>query len=195
MKAFQNIAASAVLWIALLASLTGCRSWGQNKVPTPPLGTQSDCNWRQQAAGALASDFVIYQNEFEYHPDHPMDRVLLNMDGEDHLKSIAARLHCGAALPVIVERSTTSIRPDSEYQYPVNPNPELDIKRRDLVVRYLVTLGITNAEQCVEVAPAMAEGYTATEAIRAYDRGLTESTNNQGGFGGGIGNAGGGAAF
>ena len=134
MKAFQNTAAAAALWTSGLFALAGgCCCW-PDKTPTPPLGTQSDIVWRRQEAARSASDFVIYQHEFVYDPDNQL-RVRLNMAGEDHLKSIAARLHCGDPLPVIVERSMTSERPDSEYQYPVNPNPELDMKRREAVVR------------------------------------------------------------
>jgi hypothetical protein len=201
MKAFQTIAASGVLWIAALAPLAGCSSWGHKKVPTPPLGTQNDCIWRRQEAGAAASDFVMYQNEFEPNDElsdnsddgrPKRDGARLNMAGEDHLRSIAARLHDGACMPVVVERSMTSERSDSEYKYPVNPNPELDMKRRDVVVKSLMALGIVNAEQCVVVAPAMAEGYTATEAVRAYNRGLSD-TNARTGYSGWSGNMGAGA--
>jgi hypothetical protein len=173
MKAFQERVATAVLGISGLLVLAGCCCGWPQKTPTPPLGTQSDCIWRRQEAGASASDFVIYQNEFVYDPDN-QGRVRFNTAGEDHIKSIAARLHCGAPLPVIIERSMTSKRADTEYQYPIHPNPELDMKRRELVVKSLIALGITNAEQTVVVAPALAAGYTAREAARAYDRGVGE---------------------
>jgi hypothetical protein len=186
MKASQNTAASAALWIAVLASMAGCHSWGTHKTPTPPLGTQSDCFWRNQEVAAAASEFVMYEHEFV------LNETGLNMGGEDHLRSIAARLHDGAAMPVIIERSMTSERPDSTYKYPVNPNPDLDMRRRDAVVKDLVALGIADADQCVVVAPALAEGYTATEAIRSYNRGLSESTSGRTGFGGGNGVGGGG---
>ena len=39
-------------------------------------------------------------------------------------------------------------------------------------MKSLIALGIANADQCVVVAPPLAAGYTATEAARAYDRGL-----------------------
>lgn len=190
MNAFQKIAAPPALWVFALLLLAGGCCWFEKKTPTPPLGVQSDGIWRRQEAGASPSQFVIYQHEFD-----SSSSVRLNMAGEDHLKSIAARLHAGAPLPVIVERSMTSVRPDSEYQYPVNPNPELDMKRREAVVRSLVALGIANADQCVVVAPPLAEGYTATEAVRAYHRGLTTLGHGQGGAGtagglGGIGTAG-----
>lgn len=171
MKALPKTALAAALWTAgLLVLAGGCASW-PDKTPTPPLGTQSDIIWRRQEAAATASDFVIYQHEFVFDPDN-QEHVRMNSAGEDHLKSIAARLHCGAPLPVIIERSNTSERPGSQYHYPVNHNPELDMKRREAVVRWLNALGITNADQCVVVAPALAAGYKATEATRAYHRGL-----------------------
>jgi hypothetical protein len=178
MKAFQRTAAAAALWTSSFLVLAGgCSSW-PDKTPTPPLGAQSDIIWRRQEAGASASDFVIYQHEFVYDPDN-QERVRLNAAGEDHLKSIAARLHCGAPLPVIVERSMTSERPGSEYHYPINPNPLLDMKRREAVVKWLIALGIANADQCVVVASPLAAGYKATEAARAYHRGLARGNGGE----------------
>jgi hypothetical protein len=149
---------------------------------------QSDEIWRRQAAGASASDFVIYQNEFE------LNGTRLNLAGEDHLRSIAARLHCGQPVPVVIERSMTSERPDSEFHYPVNANPELDMKRRTAVVKCLIAMGISQAEHCVVVAPAMAEGYTATEAVAAYYEGVNPTTRGRSAIGapraGGLGNIG-----
>ena len=78
-------------------------------------------------------------------------------------------------------------RLDSKYHYPINPNPESDLKRRETVVKALVTLGIPNAEQCVEGRRQWPKGYTAEEAIRAYNRGLTEWNTGQTGFSGGVG--------
>jgi hypothetical protein len=149
------------------------------------LGSQSDCIWRRQEASASASDFVIYEGEFKT----DTDTIQLNTAGEDHLKAIAARLHCGAPLPVIVQRSMTSVDPNSKYKYPVNPNPELDVKRRDYIVKALVSLGISNADQCVVIAPKLAEGATASEAAQAYQNGINGDGRNFGGFG--VGRAGG----
>ena len=125
MKTFSKIAVPAALSVLALALLAGCSAWcngvarrTERRTPTDPLGTQSDEIWRRQVAGAAASQFVVYQHEFV------KDGVRLNMGGEDHVKSIAARLHAGECLPVIVERSMTSKDPDSTYHYPVNPNPE-----------------------------------------------------------------------
>ena len=157
------------------------------ETPTPPLGTQSDAIWRRQAAAASASDFVIYQNEFEKNGVH------LNTAGEDHLRSIAARLHCGAPVPVIIERSMTHIRPETEFKYPIHPDFELDRRRREAVVATLVAMGIPNAEQCTVVAPAMAEGFTANEAAQAQNQGMMSGGGNGGGRGGNGGGAGGNA--
>jgi hypothetical protein len=188
MKAFPKIAVSAALWISTVVPLGGGCCWFENRLPTPPMGTQSDAIWRRQEAGAAASDFVIYQHEFEG------DGARLNLGGEDHLKAIAARLHCGAPLPVIIERSSLSVLPNSEFHYPVNPNPELDVKRRDAVVGALLAMGICNAEQCVVVATPLAEGSSGTEAVQAYNQGLTEPAPGLGGggYGGGGGMGGGG---
>lgn len=182
MRVYQKITTAAVLGISGFLTLAGGCCWPE-KTPTPPLGTQSDGIWRRQEVGASASDFVIYQSEFVADPDNK-GVIRLNMAGEDHLKSIAARLHCGAPLPVIVERSMTSVDPDSKYKYPVNPNPELDMKRREVVVRSLMALGINNAEQCVVVAPPLAAGFTATEAAKSYNTGLTNAGADNMGFAG-----------
>ena len=100
--------------LALLAG--GCHGWDSYRQPKiPPLGTQSDAIWQRQEANAEASDFVVYQHEFQ------LNGTRLNTDGEDHVKAIAARLLGGCDFPVIIERSTTSERADSEYKYPVNP--------------------------------------------------------------------------
>ncbi len=184
MKALEKITATAALGISGFLMLAG-GCCAPEKTPTPPLGVQSDAIWRRQEAGASASDFVIPQSEFAT----DSDTIQLNAAGQDHLKAIAARLHCGAPLPVIVERSSTSVNPESRYDYPVNPSPELDMKRREYIVKSLVALGIANADQCVVVAPALAPGEPATEAARNYERGLNSYGRNFGGFG--VGRAGG----
>jgi hypothetical protein len=183
MKAFQKIAGLAAPWSVGLLLLAGGCCWPE-KTPTPPLGTQSDMIWRRQAIGASASEFVMHEHEFAYYPDD-RGRVRLNQAGEDHLRSIAARLHCGAPMPVIVERSATSVAPESEHQYPVNPDSDLDMKRREYIVKSLVALGITNADQCVVVAPRLAPGANAAEAARAFQGGANRRGGGGGGGGGG----------
>ncbi len=158
------------LLVVMVASL-GChwhrvRAVYQPPPPAEPLGTKSDAIWRKQELNAEASDFVIYQHEFEY------NGYRLNMAGEDHLKQIAYRLRQGHDFPVVVERSTTTARPDTKFKYPVHPNPQLDMKRREVVVRALAAMGVHDAEQRVVVAPAYVPGTKATEDAAAYRRAL-----------------------
>jgi hypothetical protein len=182
MRSINKIACSALLWLLAIVLAGGCQCW-KKSFPTPPLGTHSDPIWRRQEAAGHASDLVIYQHEFDVNGDN------LNTGGQDHLRSIAARLHCGVALPVIIERSSTSENPQSEFKYPVNPNSELDLRRRDMIVKSLVNMGIPHADNCVVVAPAMAEGITAVEAIRAYQNGVLENNSQNGNYGGTAGGA------
>jgi uncharacterized membrane protein YgcG len=201
MKAFRKIPAAAVLCIGAVVPLAGgcgcfpCAQSLYRPPPTPPPGAQSDAMWQRQEANAEASDFVVYQHEFE------LNGVRLNTFAEDHLRQMAVRLRAGADFPVIVERSMTSVRPESEFKYPVNPGPELDMQRREIVVRSLAAMGVGDAEQRVMVAPPLAAGFKATEALRAYGGGLGHGGQfgaGHGGFGGaffGGGGGGGGGAF
>ncbi|MCH5374665.1 MAG: hypothetical protein JJ992_11875 [Planctomycetes bacterium] len=146
---FRRIA--AILALILLTS-SGCGSWKQfRRQPEAPLGTISDDIWQRQEHNAEASDFVIYQHEFK------LDEIRLNRAGEDHVKEIADRLLDGQDFPVVVERSMTTPREDSEYKYPVNPNPELDMTRCEVVVRALVALGVNDADERVVVAPRLCD--------------------------------------
>ncbi len=163
----------------MLLTLGGCGYWKQfRRQPEPPLGTISDDIWQMQEHNAEASDFVVYQHEFK------LNGIRLNRAGEDHVKQIAERLLAGQDFPVVVERSMTTPREDTEYQYPVHPNPELDMTRREVIVRALVALGVHDADERVVVAPAFATGYKATEAAGAYIRGFQ---GYGGGYGGGFG--------
>jgi hypothetical protein len=97
---------------------------------------------------------------------------------------------------VIVERSQTSVKPGTKFEYPIHHDPELDQKRRLVVVRALTRMGIPNAEQIVVVAPSFAQPYTSLEAESAYRRGIMPFQNGGGGFGGGLGGGGfGGGGF
>lgn len=170
-------------WI-VAATAGGCQypsplSFYQPPPPPQPLGTVSDSIWQQQEANAEASDFVIYQHEFT------LNTARLNTEGEDHVKKIAVRLKQGQQFPVIIERSMTTPRATTEYQYPVHPNPELDMQRRAVVVRSLQVLGVEDAENMVVVSNALAEGYTGYEAEQAYNQGIIGG--GFGGFGGGFG--------
>ena len=181
------MAAAALL--AVVAATTGCQHYHQAKMyyqPPPavaPLGAVSDPIWQSQEARAEASDFVVYQHEFGY------QNAELNSCGMNHIMQVAARLKYCPHLPVIVEPSNMTEREDTDFQYPVHPNPELDLRRREVVVLALQELGIPNAEQRVVVAPALAAEANAAEAQQAYNQGL--SGFGQFGFGGGFGGFGG----
>ena len=169
------------------ALLSGCGHFQQARLlyerpdSMPPLGTVSDDIWHKHELYGEASDFVIYQSEFE------KDTARLNTLGEDHVKEIAHRLVQGQDFPVLVERSMTKPRDTTEHQYPIHPDPVLDMQRREIVVRSLVALGVQDADQRVVVAPALAAGYTAAEARAAYQQGQFGGGFGLGGFGRGIG--------
>ncbi|MEO8493461.1 MAG: hypothetical protein ABI614_00210 [Planctomycetota bacterium] len=155
-----------------------------------PLGSISDDVWRAQEHNAEASDFVLYQHEFK------LNEVRLNTAGEDHVKQIAERISNGDNFPVVIERSNTTARLDTDYKFPVHPNPELDMQRRKLIVNALVRLGVPDADERVVVAPAFAEGFQSQEAMSAYGRGFSlQGGQGGGGFGGGGGGFGGGGFF
>lgn len=150
--------------------------------PHQPLGAVVDETFATQEANAEASDFVVYQHEFEY------NGARLNGAGMDHVKEIASRLYCGQNFPVVVERSDTSVKEGTEYEFPVHPNPELDLKRREVVVASLAAMGVPHAEERVVVAPAFAKGVTAPEAASAYQQAISQpQQGGYGGFGGGFG--------
>lgn len=175
----RTLAAVACLTIAVL--MTGCQ-WRQSYYqpePPAPLGALSDPIWQNQEANAEASNFVMYEHEFQ------RDAEWLNLGGEDHVKQIAARLQAGQDALVVVERSMTSPLADTQHHYPVHPNPELDLRRREIVVRCLAAMGTADADQRVVVAPAFAPGITGNEAEAAYRQGLGGAGFDvTGGFGG-----------
>ena len=174
--------AMAVVFCVTALLLAGCQSTKQHYVAAPPapLGCLSDSIWQSQEAAAEASDFVVHQNEFE------RDTEWLNTAGEDHVKSIAARLAAGDDAMVVVERSMLSARDDTEHGYPVHPNPELDMRRREIIVRSLASMRVDDAQDRVMVAPAIAQGFTGSEASATYARGLGASDAGPG-MGGGFG--------
>jgi hypothetical protein len=87
--------------------------------------------------------------------------------------------------PVVVERSQTTARPDTRFHYPVHLDPELDLKRRAVVVEALVMLGIPDADQRVVVAPSFVQSYESGEAAAAYNSAIRGGTVGSGyGFGG-----------
>jgi hypothetical protein len=155
--------------------------------PPAPVGALSAQIFQMQERNAEASDFVIYEHEFQ------MYSTRLNYAGEDHVKQIAARIHAGMQFPVLVERSQHSVNPNDKYKYPVHLNPELDLRRREVIVQILVTLGVPDAEQRVVISPSLTAGYEASEAINAYLQGIQNfGFGGTGGYGGGFGGFGGG---
>lgn len=151
-----------------------------------PLGTISDAMWKSQEARAEASEFVVHQHEFELNTPN------LNHCGKDHVTQLAARLCYNPNMPVIIERSLSSVKEGTEYQYPVHPNPELDRQRREVIVRSLAAMGVPDAEKRVLVAPRYSEGFTATEAQQVANQAFSGFGFGGGGFGGGLGGFGGG---
>ncbi len=177
----------------MLAFAVGCAHHDHikegNHVPPPPmLGTSVDAINMTQEINAEASKYVVYAHEFVLNnptDTHGTTGWRLNPYGQDHVKQIAINLRRGDQFPVVVERSSTTADPNSQYQYPIHFNARLDAARREVVVNSLIALGIHDADQRVVVAPAFAEGLTATEAAAAYTRSLRPG-RQRGGFGGGF---------
>ncbi|WP_197440747.1 hypothetical protein [Thalassoglobus neptunius] len=165
----------------MLAGCTSCEKCADMGDITPqPLGTLSDPVWQQQESNAEASDFVIYEHEWNG------NSVDLNLAGKDHVKQIAARIE-STPYPVIIERSSMSIDPESEFRYPVNNNRELDEHRRQLIVDALTAMGMYEAENRVVVGPALTPGFTGPQAQRAYARGMSSQSGYGGNYGGAYG--------
>ena len=147
----------------LLSGCESCTGWfggGRARVPHEqrlgppydrpfPLGQVSDAHWETQQTNAEAAKFILYDHEFVG------DTAKLTPKGEKHLVQIAIRLE-HVPFPVVVEQS-----PDGRY-------PQLDIQRRELVVRYLSGLGLEGFENRVIVASAFARGLSAVEGEAAY---------------------------
>jgi hypothetical protein len=142
------------------------------------LGALVDPPLETQELNAEASDFVVYDHEFIG------DGVRLNDDGEDHLKQIAARVRNGSSFAVIVERSFSSPDPDDSYQFPIHPNPELDLRRRLVVVRALQAMSVPDAEDRVVVGPALATPMDFHDVRRAHMNIDTRMGLGMGGMGG-----------
>ncbi len=174
-----------ILCVAAMG-IAGCRSheswrdYYQQPEPPKPLGALTDPVWQNQEANAEASDFVIHEHEFEDNSPR------LNLGGEDHVKQIAARLNAGQDVPVVVERGMSGLPNTGDYRYPVHPDPQLDMQRREMIVRALTAMNIADAEHRVVVAPAYASGLSGNEAESSYSLGLTGSD-----YGTGSGNFGG----
>jgi len=176
---------AGMIGVAIIA-VAGCLGEGGGFGSHPagrPLGTLSDPVWQNQEANAEHSDFVVHEHEFV------REAEFLNRAGEDHLKQIAARLASGHYAMVLVERTRFSARPDTEYKYPVHTNSDLDMRRRDMVVRCLLAMHIANADALVVIAPDLAPEYRADDRAAIYQDTDTNSWGGNwgGGWNGGMG--------
>ena len=182
------------MWVCgtcMALALSGCQRPAMfYRAPNPPeyLGTKVDQLNQAQEENAEASKHIVHRHEFElntYDDDGLMHGgIRLNEYGEDHLKRIAENIRRGAPYPVVVERSQTSVKAGTEEEYPIHFNPELDMRRREVVVRALDKMGVRDADTRVVVAPSFAEPLTSMEAQAAYYRGMAAGLGG-GGFGGG----------
>jgi hypothetical protein len=170
----RTVAATAASAIVILAS-SGCQHWKMfYQRPTfAPVGTINDAIWQQQEINAEMSDFIVHVHDFR------QDSEFLNRDGEDHLRSIAARLRRGQNAIVVVERTQYRPKENTEFKYPIHFDPQLDLRRREIIVRLLGAMGIADADQRVVVAPRFDHGFLGPEAERSLERGP-----GGGGFGG-----------
>lgn len=164
--------ATCLCSLSALLAAAGCSTPALFYQPPPPpamLGTQVDQINLMQEENAEASKFVIYQHEFQLNKtreDGTVEGTRLNEYGQDHLRRIAENMRNGAPYPIVVERSETSAKAGTKYNYPVHYNADLDLKRREVVVRALTRMGIADADTRVVVAPAFAQPLTGNEADR-----------------------------
>jgi hypothetical protein len=165
-----RIVSHAAIMLAMICTLVGCH----NRPTIPSLGSLSDPVWQNQETNAEMSDFAMYEHEFV------SDTEWLTTDGEDHVKQIAARLQEGHDAKVVVERTRLAVREDTEFGYPVHPDPELDMRRREVVALSLSAMGIADADERVMVAPAVATGMRASEAEAGYLNGVGGAGSNYG---------------
>ena len=188
--------ATCLCSLSVLLAAAGCTTPSLFYQPPPPpemLGTKVDQLNQIQEENAEASKFVIYQHEFELNKnqgrrngggDSP-ERVRRRSRQADRRKRAQRRLRTrsssNAARPVL--------KAGTKYKYPVHFNPDLDMKRREVVVRALTRMGIADADTRVVVAPAFAQPLTGNEAQGAYAAGIS---GWGGGMGGGMGGMGGG---
>lgn len=182
--------AALALAFTTLPMVVGCGHWrnvrsAYRRPGVPTLGYLVDDINQMQEGNAERSDFVIYQHEFTLNTDE------LNDAGKSHVQQIAARLPQHPEFVVLVERSLTSVKEGTEFEYPVNPNPKLDMQRREVIVRSLLAMGIADADQRVVVSYALTPGQKAIEAERDYQQQL----GGFGGYGGGFGFGGGFGGF
>ncbi len=177
--------------LMMLTATQGCKQC----IPCPevdppaPLGATIDPIWQlQEANGEASNDFVIRENEFTGNTPR------LNARGEQHVKQIAVRVN-ETPFPVIIEPSSMDTREGDHYGFAVHNDPELDLRRREVIVHIMEELGVKDADQRVVIAPDLTEGYTPMESMRSYAGfiyGGGIGGGGGGGFGGGSGFGGGG---
>ncbi|MBD3672516.1 MAG: hypothetical protein HUJ26_03220 [Planctomycetaceae bacterium] len=165
-----------ILCVCVVITLPSCKHHTVIDTGVVRLGDVSDRFWQKQEDNSEASEFIIHEHEFV------ANTIRLNQGGEDHLKQIAARM-IRDQYPIIVERSSMSPS-DGKYNYPVANDPQLDMRRREMVIRVLQSMGRPDAEQRVVVAPVYSPGFQVFEAERAYGRGFSGYRGYSGGFGG-----------
>lgn len=182
----------------------------QGKVIEPVThGTWVDDVNRQQEENAEQAKLIVYAHEFESNVhDTPAPSASdakrqehfeftaeqrprgyrLTPDGQDHVRQIAVMLQTDAdcmSSPVIVERSRSSRKWESQHGYPVHFNDELDELRRDVVVAALASFGVPNADELVIIAPAYPTGLNAAEAAAAFGNAMQQSGWQGGALGSG----------
>ncbi|MHC4875553.1 MAG: hypothetical protein ACYTGL_03575 [Planctomycetota bacterium] len=171
-------ACSLLMLVCGCSHATKCDYMGD--ITPNPIGTLVDPVFQAQEANAEAADFVVHEHEWVG------NSATLNERGKDHVQSIAARAN-SQDFPIVIEESSRSTRPDTQYQYPVHNNDQLDSHRRAMLVEALTIMGVADAEDRVVVGHDFVHGFWNAEANRALQQGF----NNQGGAGGGGGGGGG----
>ena len=194
------------LVLQMIVITIGCKSHppGGTVIEPPPVGAVIDQINQTQEENAEYAKLIIYCHEFEinlqeeltppnpdikkvsgfeYKPSARVRGYRLTPDGQDHVRQIAEfvkEFPFDLRPPVVVERSRTSKHWDTEHQYPVHFNDDLDDLRRRMVVETLAALGVDNADGLVVVAPAYPTGQNALEAAAAYSNaiGTTGATNS-----------------
>ena len=195
--------APCMLALCVLATAAGCQQGAASLFYSPPppppmLGSVVDQLGEAQEHNGEVFKYIVHQHEFDlndYEDGQRFGGWKLNEYGEDHVKKIAENVKRGVPYPVVIERNNTSVKDGTKFAYPVHFDPDLDMKRRAVVVKALTRLGVTDAEQRVVVAPSFAQSITGREGIRAYYRGLRNFGGGGGGFGGGFGGGGFGGGF
>ena len=148
-----------------------------------PLGTISDPVWKTHESNAEASDMVIHEHEWV------ANTTALNDAGINHLMRLMSRVH-QVPFPIVIEPSSQSVREETEHKFPIHNDIKLDMSRRDLIVDTMMKRGVTDAQNRVQVGPAIATGFESFEGEAAYSRGFHggtggDSLGGRGGLGGG----------